>query len=189
MTTRNGEIEEAVRRWLASFVVGLSLCPFAARELENHRVRFAVSTAETEDHLLSDLDAELTLLNSTPSIETTLLIHPQVLQAFADFNQFLDLVDRLLDVSGYEGIFQVASFHPHYQFAGTAEDDAENYSNRSPYPILHILREESVARAIASHPCTDDIPATNIARLNALGRDRLTALLEGCLPIKPQGER
>ena len=188
MATENKEIEESVRRWLTSVVIGLDLCPFAARELDNNRVRFAVSNAQSEDHLLADLSAELALLNSESAIETTLLIHPGVLTDFADYNQFLDLADLLLRESGNEGVFQVASFHPEYMFAGTAKDDAENYTNRSPYPMLHILREESLERAIASHPDIDDVPVQNIRQMNALGRKRLKALLEQCLRVSPEAK-
>jgi hypothetical protein len=180
VTTPNGEIERAVRRWLASFVVGLGLCPFAAKELDNNRVRFAVTDAQTEERMLLDLNAELALLESQPAIETTLLIHPRVLTDFSDFNQFLDLVDRLLDDSGNEGVFQVASFHPYYRFAGTAEDDAENYTNRSPYPILQILREASLERAIDGYPDVGQIPVRNVELMKRLGHDKLQLLLNGC---------
>lgn len=186
MAAESEEVEASVRRWLAKVVIGMNLCPFAARELENNRVRFAVSRAKTEERLLADLSAELRLIASNAEIETTLVIHPDVLRDFAEYNQFLDVVDLLLAQSGSEGIFQVASFHPDYCFAGTGQDDAENYSNRSPHPILHILREDSLETAIASHPDTAGIPGRNIKRLNALGQDRLRALLKDCL--RPSSE-
>ena len=180
MITANQTVENSVRRWLELLVVGMDLCPFAARELEAERVRFAVSNAATEEQLLVDLDAELTLLGSEPAIETTLLIHPQVLEDFADYNQFLDIVDLLLQQTDNEGVLQVASFHPDYQFAGTAKDDAGNYTNRSPYPILHILREESLERAIAGYPDIDAVPDRNVERMNALGTERFRILLKDC---------
>ena len=169
-------------------VVGMNLCPFAAQELEQNRVRFSVSDAETEEALLADLDAELAFLNAEPAIETTLLIHPRVLGDFAAYNQFLDIIDLLLEQSGNEGVLQVASFHPDYQFDGTAIDDAGNFTNRSPYPILHILREASLERAIASHPDIDAVPEQNIQRMNALGSKQLKKLVEECLLAGPDSQ-
>ncbi len=171
------EVVESVRHWLETFVIELKLCPFAQRELTNERVRFTVSNTESTEKLLAKLLEELQLLESDPDIETTLLIHPQVLQDFDDYNQFLDLVDGLISQEGYDGVFQVASFHPQYRFDETAIDDAENYSNRSPYPLLHILREASVERAVASYPDIGAVPRRNIELLRELGVEKLQALL------------
>ena len=169
-----------VRHWVETVVVGLNLCPFARRELVNGRVRFSVSEAETEEQLLADLQAELELLNNDEAVETTLLIHPGVLQDFFEYNQFLNYVDRLLMQMELEGVYQVASFHPDYQFSGTRPDDVENYTNRSPYPMLHLIREDSLERAIASYPDPDRIPERNIELLESLGRDKMQALLQAC---------
>jgi hypothetical protein len=169
-----------VRHWVETVVVGLNLCPFAKRELVNDRVRFSVSDAETEEQLLADLQAELELLDNDEAVETTLLIHPGVLQDFFDYNQFLNYVDRLLMQMELEGVYQVASFHPDYQFSGTRPDDVENYTNRSPYPMLHLIREDSLERAIASYPDPDRIPERNIELLESLGRDKMQALLQAC---------
>jgi hypothetical protein len=166
----------ATRRWLETIVIGLDLCPFAGRELDSQRVRFAASDASDELHLLQVLESELQLLFGDDSIGTTLLILPQVLTDFDDFNQFLNLADGLLVQMNLEGVFQIASFHPDYQFAGTAPDDAENYTNRSPYPTLHILREASLTQAIASYPDVEQIPARNIEKMNALGLEQLKIL-------------
>ena len=157
-----------VRHWVETVVVGLNLCPFAKRELVNDRVRFSVSEAETEEQLLADLQAELELLNNDEAVETTLLIHPGVLQDFFDYNQFLNYVDSLLMQMELEGVYQVASFHPDYQFSGTRPDDVENYTNRSPYPMFHIIREESLANALEGYPDADKIPERNIALLRSL---------------------
>ena len=127
------------------------------------------------------LHHELELLDSDPSIETTLLIHPKALENFDNYNQFLDDVDSFLVQMSFEGTYQVASFHPDYQFSGTEADAAENYTNRSPYPMLHLLREESLERAIAEHPDINQIPARNIALMNSIGKNRLGALLQNCL--------
>ena len=175
------EIIQAVRQWVETFVVGMNLCPFAKRELVKNRVRFVTTAATTAEQLLQVLQTELELLNADPSVETTLLIHPAVLQDFYDFNDFLDCADSLLVDMELEGIYQVASFHPDYQFGGTRPGDAENYTNRAPYPVLHLLREESLERVIADYPDVDDIPERNIALMNRLGQDKLEALLKLCL--------
>jgi hypothetical protein len=174
------KIETSVRKWLDTFVVGMNLCPFAKRELVKQRVRFTVSEATTEDELLQALQAELELLNADPSIETTLLIHPAVLGDFLDYNQFLDIADALLLQMELDGVYQVASFHPDYQFGGTAPWAAENYTNRSPYPILHLLREESLDRVLGDNPDADQIPQRNIDLMNATGEEKLAALLADC---------
>lgn len=170
-------ILESVRRWVQRLVVDMNLCPFAKRELVKERVRFAITAATTQAQLLAALRSELERLQSDPSVETTLLIHPQVLQDFHDYNQFLDVADNLLADMQLDGVYQIASFHPHYQFAGTAADDAENYTNRTPYALLHLLREDSLERAIASHPDVEGIPERNIALMRSLGRDALQQLL------------
>lgn len=170
----------AVRRWVETVVVDLNLCPFAKRELVKNRVRFTVTQAKTEEQLLIALQTELELLSSEPSIETTLLIHPDVLHGFDDYNQFLAYTEELLVQMKMEGVYQIASFHPDYQFAGTESADAENYTNRSPYPMLHLIREESLERAIAAYPDVDNIPLRNTALMNTLGVDRLRQLLQAC---------
>lgn len=168
----------AVRQWVDTLVVGMNLCPFAKRELVKGRVRFVVTHATTEEQLLTVLKAELEVLNLDTEIETTLLIHPDVLQDFYDFNDFLNFTDRLLVEMDLEGVYQIASFHPDYQFGGTEPEDAENYTNRSPYPVLHLIREESLERAIASYPDVDQIPERNIALMNELGSEKLQQLLK-----------
>jgi hypothetical protein len=171
-------ITASVRHWVESFVVGLNLCPFAGRELRQERIRFVVTSSTTETELLASLQAELEWLDTDPAIETTLLIHPRVLQDFDDYNQFLETADDLLSAMDVDGIYQVASFHPRYQFAGTAVADVENYTNRSPYPLLHLLREQSLERSIASYPDTGQIPLRNIELMKRLGIARLKQLLQ-----------
>lgn len=173
-------IIESIRNWVETFVVGMNLCPFAKRELIKNRIHFQLSQAHTEAELLEEIDIELERLNNDDMIETTLLIHPHVLQDFFDYNQFLDYADALLVQQKLDGIYQIASFHPHYQFGGTKADDAENYSNRSPYPILHILREDSLANAIEQHPDSDSIPTKNIELMNSMGAEKLSQLLQQC---------
>lgn len=174
------EIISAVRRWVETVVIDLELCPFARRELIADRVRFTVTSASSEQELLETLALELELLEATPAIETTLVIHPEVLTDFLDYNQFLDNADRLLTALELEGVFQIASFHPDYQFAGTQKDDAENFTNRSPYPVLHLLREDNLEKAIESTPDIDDVPGRNIETMNRMGVDDLRARLAAC---------
>ncbi|PTY37792.1 hypothetical protein BGP77_15045 [Saccharospirillum sp. MSK14-1] len=173
----------SVHHWVERLVVGENLCPFAKRELVKNSVRFVHCSAKDEADLLVDLDAELNRLQDNPEIETTLLIHPQALLDFFDFNNFLDQVDALLRYKNLEGVFQIATFHPDYQFAGTELDDAENYTNRSPYPVLHVLREASLENAIERYPDTADIPQRNIERMEAMGVSQLKAILEDCVAL------
>jgi hypothetical protein len=180
MQLNESEIIEAVQHWVSSLVVDMNLCPFAGRELMRNRVRFTVTEAATEERLLMALQAELELLDNDASVETTLLIHPLVLGDFPDYNQFLNYADSLLEQMQREGIYQIASFHPDYQFEGTGPDDAENYTNRSPYPLLHLLREESLERAISSYPDVGAIPVRNIQLMNSMGQGKLKALLQAC---------
>ena len=174
------KIVRSVRQWVETVVVGLNLCPFAKRELVKNRVRFVVTEATNEDQLLVALEAELDLLSSEASVETTLLIHPGVLQDFYAYNQFLNNTDALLRQMVLEGVYQIASFHPDYQFAGTEQDDVENYTNRSPYPMLHLIREESLERAIASYPDVDNIPEQNRKLMESLGEIKMKELLRAC---------
>lgn len=174
------EIVFTVQRWVKNIVVDLNLCPFAGHELRNNKIRFAVTESSTVEQLLGAMAAELNRLSEDPAIETTLLIHPRVLQDFLDYNQFLDIAEELLRQMGLKGVYQIASFHPDYQFADTAIDDAENHTNRSPYPLLHILREESLERSIAAYPDVDNIPVRNIEHMNSLGREELQKLMRDC---------
>ncbi len=167
----NHDPVNATRHWLQNVVIGLNLCPFAKAVVVKDQVRFVLSHATTPEALLEDLGNELVLLRDTPAeeVDTTLLIHPQVLTDFLDYNDFLDDADALVEALVLDGELQVASFHPQYQFAGSAPDDIENFSNRSPYPMLHLLREDSVARALAAFPDPDAIVDRNQATLRALG--------------------
>lgn len=167
-----------VETWLDDVVIGLNLCPFAAMPRKNNQVRFTASQALTEEVLLADLHAELTFMSQTPAIEveTSLLIVPDMLTKFDDYNQFLDLVDELLEEFEWEGIFQIASFHPDYCFAETEPNSTENLTNRSPYPILHIIREESMEKALAKMTAPDEIYKRNIQTMNELPAEKIKAL-------------
>lgn len=167
------QVIEDVRQWLENVVIGLNLCPFAAKPFSERRIRIAVSQATTEEALLDDMQAELERLSDTPAseLETTVLAIPAMLENFDDYNQFLDLVDLWLEQFGWEGELQVASFHPDYQFADTEPDDAGNLTNRAPWPLLHLIREDSLEAVIAHFPDVDAIPERNIARMKALTDD------------------
>jgi hypothetical protein len=154
-------------------VIGLNLCPFAEKPYRGNRVRFQVSSQRNAAGLLEELRSELTHLARADPIdcETTLLIHPWVLADFIEYNDFLEVCDEAVLELGLEGTLQIASFHPQYQFAGSNPEDIENYTNRSPYPMLHLLREASVERAIAAVGDTEEIYRKNIRTLRALGHD------------------
>ncbi len=159
------------RTWLERAVIGLNLCPFAKAVHVKEQIRYVVSAATTPEELLADLVRELEVLAeaSAEKIDTTLLIHPQVLGDFLDYNDFLDLADGALEELQLDGILQIASFHPDYQFDGTEPDDIENFSNRAPYPTLHLLREDSIEQAVAAFPDAADIYERNIETLKKLG--------------------
>lgn len=167
----HGEVIAATKRWLERVVIGLNLCPFAKTVHAKRQVRYAVSSAQTSDAILDDLERELrTLIAAKPeSVDTTLLILPYALATFDDFVAFLDVVEIALKVQGLTGVIQVASFHPQYRFADAEADDMSNFTNRSPYPVLHLLREESLARAIEAFPDTAVIYERNMATLRTLG--------------------
>ncbi len=173
MPTEAESIIAATQRWLEKAVIGLNLCPFAKAVHVKKQIRYVVSVATTPEALLEELMNELrTLQDADPEkIDTTLLIHPYVLTDFLDFNDFLDTVDLAVAEPEFNGEFQVASLHPHYQFAGTTPDDIENYTNRSPYPTLHLLRETSVDRAVAAFPDADQIVDNNIETMKKLGHE------------------
>jgi hypothetical protein len=166
------------RAWLRRAVVGLNLCPFARAVDAKDQVRYVVSRATDPEALLAALCVELQrLADADPArVHTTLLIHPGVLTDFADFNDFLELADAAVEDLGLEGVLQVASFHPDFQFADTEPDDVTNATNRAPYPTLHLLREDSVDRAVAAFPEAEAIFERNMARLEALGPEGWAAV-------------
>jgi len=174
----NDEIIRSTRQWVETAVIGLGLCPFAQGAYAADRVRIEVSAQRSAAGLLEDLRSELMHLHTAaPEIcETALLVHPWVLNDFIEFNDFLQICDQTVADLDLEGELQVASFHPHYQFAGTDPDDIENYTNRSPYPTLHLLREASIEAALEGVPDPDAIYQRNILTLRRLGRAGWEAL-------------
>lgn len=172
------QIITETRDWVVKAVIGLNLCPFAKAVHVNERIRYVVSDATEPEALLKDLARELLALNRADpeQVDTTLLIHPGVLTDFLDFNDFLDAADALVEELKLDGILQIADFHPGYQFDGSDPDDISNYSNRSPYPTLHLLRDESIARAVESMPDTASIYENNLETLEKLGHAGWAAL-------------
>jgi len=170
------------RAWVDRAVIGLNLCPFAKAPQVKGQVRYVVSTATDPAALLSDLINELeTLAEANPDkIETTLLIHPQVLADFAEYNDFVAVAEDTVAELDLEGIIQVASFHPDYQFDGTEPDDVSNATNRSPYPTLHLIREASIDRAVAAFPEAEAIFEVNIETLRQLGPEGWATLKRQC---------
>lgn len=168
------------RQWLERTVIGLNLCPFAKAVHVKGQIRYVLSDAGYPRDLLEQLGEELLLLRDTPAsdIDTTLLVHPQVLTEFLDYNDFLDDADALIESLELDGVIQVASFHPDYRFAGVAPDDITNASNRSPCPMLHLLREDSVSRAVEAFPDPDAIIARNQATLRKLGHAGWRSLMD-----------
>ncbi|AOB31766.1 peptidase [Bordetella sp. H567] len=169
----------ATRAWLTRAVIGLNLCPFAKAVHVKDQIRYVASAATDADGVAADLERELRLLadSDAETIDTTLIILPSALQDFGDYNDFLGRGDRLLKRLRLRGVLQIASFHPDYQFADSAPDDIENCTNRSPYPILHLLREESVARAVDAYPDPDDIYERNQQTMRRLGWEGWRALM------------
>ena len=159
-------------KWLERAVIGLNLCPFAKAVHVKGQIRYAVCLTESPEVLLTELIRELQfLVNADPAdIDTTLLIHPHVFTDFLDYNDFLEVADAAIAELKLDGVIQIASFHPQYQFADTEPDDITNFTNRAPYPTLHLLREESVTRAVAAFPDAGDIFEKNIDTMTALGR-------------------
>lgn len=173
---REDDAEQIVantRCWLERAVIGLNLCPFAKSVFVKKQVRYALSAAATADELLAEIEHEFDLLaNTDPAqLDTTLLVHPRVMTDFLDYHFFLAEVDALMRNQELEGIFQVASLHPQYEFAGSDPDDIANYTNRAPYPMLHLLRESSIDRAVAAFPDAASIFERNIETMEKLGHE------------------
>ena len=174
----DNEVLSATQVWLEKLVIGLNLCPFAKAVYAKNKIRYIVSKVSNKKTLLAVLKEELLLLKETPieEVETTLLIHPYVLQDFFEYNEFLNTADELLEELELDGDIQIASFHPEYQFAEMDSDDIANYTNRSPFPMLHLLREESVDKAVEAFPEAEQIYEKNIDTMEHLGKEGLGQL-------------
>jgi hypothetical protein len=181
------DVIERTRAWIAGVVVGLNLCPFARRVFDGGLIRYAVTEAADAESLRAALKEELKRLAATPAgeVETAFLIHPHALADFLDYNDFVTEAEGLVADLGLEGVIQIASFHPHYQFAGTRPDDVENYTNRSPFPMLHLLREDSVTAVNDDPERLADIPRRNVETLRRLGRGRVEQIARGLPRVPP----
>ena len=168
------------KMWVQSFVIGENLCPFAARPFNEGTIKYRTYMGSRWEELLDQLIQELVYLKEAPSdlTETTLLIHPNILSDFEDYLAFLERGEEVIEKMELEGVLQLASFHPDYQFEGVAPDAASNYTNRSPFPMLHIIREDSVEQAVEQHPDADGIPERNIAHLENIGQSNLKERLD-----------
>ena len=167
----------ATRAWVETFVVARNVCPFAGREVARDSIRYVEVGAGDWERALHALVAECEHLDDHPEVETTLLVLSEGLEAFDDYLDFLGLAEALLEAQGYAGTYQLASFHPDYCFEGADEEDAANYTNRSPWPLLHLLREAGLERALEHYPDPEAIPERNVAAMRALGEPALAAAL------------
>jgi uncharacterized protein len=168
------------KKWITDVVVGCNFCPFAAREVKRGSIYYEVITEDSLQLVLHAVANIFAKLNDDENIETALLILPMSFVSFTDYLTLVDKAEVLLEKENYEGVFQIASFHPQYLFAGSTNLDPSNYTNRSPYPMLHFLREESVSRAVDSHPNIDDVPHQNIAFANEKGLKHMQVLYTQC---------
>ncbi|MEY5100565.1 MAG: hypothetical protein RJA36_3284 [Pseudomonadota bacterium] len=175
------QVQAEMRHWIEQAVIGLNLCPFAKSVYVKNQVRIVVSRARHLDAFLDDLDRELELLRDTPAeqVDTTLLVHPTLFPDFFVFNDFLNVVDEVLEEHELEGVLQVAPFHPAFQFEGTEPDDADNLTNRAPFATLHLLREASIDRAVESGDSAEDIVERNLKTVRGLGLQGWARLLAG----------
>ncbi|MFZ2404932.1 MAG: DUF1415 domain-containing protein [Methylobacter sp.] len=182
-TLPDQDVIAATQAWLKSVIIEYGICPFAKRELDRGSIYFSVNHDTEIEQCLLSLIVECDRLDTEPGIETTLLIYADTFAEFDDYLGFLEIAESLLIEQGYEGTYQLASFHPNYCFQGAAPDDAANYTNRSPYPMLHLLREASLEQAVAGHPDPESIPQHNIELTRKLGLAKVQALLAACYPV------
>ncbi len=180
MTESDTAIIKQTRNWLVSVVINLNFCPFARRELENNSIHYSVIRNNTLEDCLESLIFECRHLDQQQNIATSLLIYPKQWQNFDDFLDYLAASEALLKAQKYQGIYQLASFHPSYQFADTPENDPANYTNRSPFPMLHLLREDRMEGTLLKYPDPEQIPENNIQRARELGEEKLKTLLAAC---------
>lgn len=178
--TDNSTIITQTKHWISSFIIQHTICPFAKREYDNNRIHYEVVNEQSLENQLESLMVASEQLNSDKTIETSLLILPKGLSSFDDYLDFLTLANELMHKQGYEGVYQLASFHPDYCFDGVDENDASNYTNRSPYPMLHLIREDSLEEVLKKHSNPENIPARNIEYLRELGCEKAQQILKKC---------
>ncbi len=179
----DNQIVAQTLKWVRTFIVAHDICPFAQRELARETIRVEVVRSKKIEVALEELMVEVQWLDEHPETETTLLVFPTLFKSFDHYLDFVELAESILADQGYEGIYQLATFHPDYCFDGTEPDDASNYTNRSPYAMVHLLREESVEKAIEFYGDTDAIPERNIAKLTAMGSAVAEQQLQACFDV------
>ncbi len=177
----NDTIISQTKKWITDVVVGCNFCPFAGREVKRGSIFYEVVDTEEKQEVLEKLAAMMQQLDENDSIETSLLILPEGFGDFEDYLLLVELAEKLIEQEDYEGVYQVASFHPGYLFAGSNDEDPSNYTNRSPYPMLHLLREACVTRAIDCHPDINSVPEQNIAFTKEKGLQYMQQLLAACM--------
>jgi len=180
MEDESGVIAQT-KKWIMDVVVGCNFCPFAAREMEKKTVRYKVETSHDLSVCLQTFIDECLVLNNDPAIETIFIIFPNSFQQFDDYLNLVFYAEQLVKENGYEGIYQVASFHPLYKFSGVADDDAANYTNRSIYPMLHLLREKSIEKALLHYGNPEQIPERNIRFAREKGNTYMKMLRDSCM--------
>lgn len=167
-------------KWISDVVIGCNFCPFAAREMKRGSIRYRCEPGADIEKVLITLIEECTILDNDKDVATTLIILPGAFTGFFSYLDMVELAEKLLKKEGYEGIYQLASFHPEYRFEGSSKDDASNYTNRSPYPMLHLLREADVEKALSHFPDPDSIPENNIAFTKKMGLEYMQHLWRSC---------
>lgn len=175
------KIIDQTKKWISDVVIACNFCPFAATVVKQHKVHYQVETSETSNTCLTTFLQEINRLNDDAAIETSFIIFPNSFQQFDDYLDLLSLAEKLLKKEGYEGIYQVASFHPLYRFANSSENDAANYTNRSIYPMLHLLREESIDKVLKNYSSPENIPERNIRFAQEKGLAYMKMLRDTCL--------
>jgi hypothetical protein len=184
MTTSTEQVIQQTKNWVNDVVIGLNLCPFASRVVIENRIDYTVVSGDSLEQHLHQLADCCAKLDETSDIETSLIIFPQAYKDFDDYLELLELANLLLEDLNYAGTYQLASFHPEYLFAGSTEDDASNFTNRSPHPMLHLLRESSIEKALASYKNIEEIPENNIKKLQQLGYPVMQQMLKNIIEEK-----
>jgi uncharacterized protein len=182
MTQSDPFIVQHTLNWIRSFIVSLNICPFAKGPVNKGTLRITVSESKKKAQALEDLMSEVLFLDENPTVETTLLVFSHAFKDFFAYLDFVDLAEQLIQVQGYEGTYQLASFHPDYYFADSQPEDVSNYTNRSPYPMIHLLREDMLEKAIKAYGDTDTIPEKNCTLMKELGLQKVQELIKNCVP-------
>ena len=181
MSDKDLIVIQQTKNWVEQIVIGLNLCPFASRPFHNNHIEYTVNSGDSTEQHLQQLAECFTRLDASADIETSLLIYPDAYQSFDNYLLLLDLASHLLEDMNYAGTYQIASFHPDYRFEGSTEDDASNFSNRSPYPMLHLIRESGLEKAIANYPDVEQVPENNIKKLREIGCEAMQKKLNGIM--------